>query len=252
MIFYYLQSAFTIWMLVDCIRRRADAYWYLIAFVPFGPIVYFLAVKVDDYDTRWFRRLFVRAPSIEALRYAVKETPSFANRVRLAEALLASGQAREALTLFEQAHKSDAKDRGTLHGIALCRRDLGDVEGAIDALTELMDIDMSFRDHGAAMDLVDILEKAKRPEEAVELLEAIGRRNTALSHRVALARVLVTLDRLDEARKILQRGIEETRHAPSYIRRRDRKAAGEAASMIGAIDKYVASGGAPAPEPSKT
>jgi hypothetical protein len=251
-ILYYLQSAFTIWMLVDCVRRRADAYWYLIAFVPFGPIVYFLAVKSDDYDTRKLRRLFVRPPSIDALRYALRETPSFANRMRLAEALRMAGEAKEAAALFEQSLRSDPKDRPALHGLALCRLDLDDVEGAIDTLTTLIDLDISFSDYGAALDLADALERAKRPEEAVELLEVVSRRSTALAHRVALARVLVELTRVDEAQTILERGLEETRHAPAYIRRRDRKAAREGAALLGRIDKLAASEATPVAEPTDT
>jgi hypothetical protein len=250
-VLYYLQSAFTIWMLVDCVRSRRDAYWYLIAFVPFGPLVYFLAVKLDDYDTRWFRRLFVRAPSIEALRYALRQTPSFANRVGLAEALREKGEYQEAETLFEQALKSDKKDRVTLHGLGLCRLARDDVEGAIDVLTMLMDIDLPFRDYAAALDLVSALQQAKRSDEAIEVLEVVCRRNTALAHRVTLARLLVDLERPDEARKLLEGSIEDTRHAPSYLRRRDRAARREAAALLDQITRHEAEA-AGAPETVET
>ena len=35
-VFLVLETAFMIWMLVDAINRRAEYYWYIIIFVPFG------------------------------------------------------------------------------------------------------------------------------------------------------------------------------------------------------------------------
>jgi len=44
-----LSYAFSIWMLVDAYQRRAEHYWYLIIFFPFGEWVYFFLVKVHDF-----------------------------------------------------------------------------------------------------------------------------------------------------------------------------------------------------------
>ena len=43
------------WMLVDAIQRRPPYYWYIVVFMPFGPLVYFFAIKIHDYDLGWFR-----------------------------------------------------------------------------------------------------------------------------------------------------------------------------------------------------
>jgi hypothetical protein len=245
-VLYYLETAFMIWMLVDCFRRRAGFGWYVICFVPLGAWVYFFAVKIDDYDLRWVRRLFVRPPSIDALRYAARETPSFANRIRLAEALLESGQLEEAATLFESALRSDKKDRAALHGLGQCRLALGDADGAIDVLAELVDQDASFRDNQAALDFAAALEKGGHAEDAVEVLRSVVRRNSAMAHRVSLAKALVELGRTDEARETLTRGLEGIRHAPRYIRRRDGRAAREARAIL----EYLAQQEATTAEPA--
>ena len=42
---------FSVWMIFDAIRRGAELYWYLvILLLPFGALIYFLLVKVRDYD----------------------------------------------------------------------------------------------------------------------------------------------------------------------------------------------------------
>ncbi len=98
-ILYLLQPAFTIWMLVDALRRRPILYWYVIIFLPFGPFVYFFAFKIHDYDLGWLGRI-VRpappAPSLAELRERVRQSPSLANRMRLANALHDAGDYAEA------------------------------------------------------------------------------------------------------------------------------------------------------------
>jgi hypothetical protein len=44
-----LSYAFSVWMLVDAYQRRAEHYWYLIIFFPFGEWIYFFLVKVHDF-----------------------------------------------------------------------------------------------------------------------------------------------------------------------------------------------------------
>ena len=55
-VFLVLETAFMIWMLVDAINRRAEYYWYIIIFVPFGEWVYFFTVKIHDFNFGPFRR----------------------------------------------------------------------------------------------------------------------------------------------------------------------------------------------------
>ena len=51
-ILFFFQSAFSLWMIVDAIRRGAAYYWYPVIALPFGEFVYFFVVKIHDpeYD----------------------------------------------------------------------------------------------------------------------------------------------------------------------------------------------------------
>src|SRR5262249_41670113 len=121
-------------MLVDCAKRGGQFYWYLVLFAPFGPLVYFLVVQIHDYDLRWLKRLlsFERPPSVEALRYRAKQTPSFANRMALAGALFDGREFQEAAELFAECLKTHKDDHDALYGLGRSRLELGDPEAAIE------------------------------------------------------------------------------------------------------------------------
>ena len=66
-----LQTAFTIWMLVDAISRKAEYYWWaIIFFVPFGSYIYFFMVKIKDPSFSKIKKWFTEKPvTIDQLRY---------------------------------------------------------------------------------------------------------------------------------------------------------------------------------------
>ena len=62
-VLFILQHAFMAWMLIDAIRRRADGYWYLIIFIPFGEWFYFFRVKIHDPEMQWLILVRIQAHS---------------------------------------------------------------------------------------------------------------------------------------------------------------------------------------------
>lgn len=64
-----LSYAFSVWMIVDAYQRRAEHYWYLIIFFPFGEWVYFFLVKVHDFKGGLFR--FGSVSDCASCRYCV-------------------------------------------------------------------------------------------------------------------------------------------------------------------------------------
>jgi hypothetical protein len=44
-----LSYAFSLWMLIDALKRDAKPYWYVIIFFPLGEWVYFFMVKIHDF-----------------------------------------------------------------------------------------------------------------------------------------------------------------------------------------------------------
>ncbi len=81
-----LQSAFSVWMLVDAIGRPGiPRYWYWVILMPFGEWFYFFKYKIHDPDFAWlkapFGSLLDRLASIQELRHNAEQTPSLANQV---------------------------------------------------------------------------------------------------------------------------------------------------------------------------
>lgn len=72
-LFFFLQTAFSIWMLLDAIKRRSEFYWYVIIAVPFGELVYFFMIKIHDFKgSKLTALLGPRAPSLERLHFEAR------------------------------------------------------------------------------------------------------------------------------------------------------------------------------------
>jgi hypothetical protein len=231
---YYIQAAFSVWMLVDAIRRRSDFYWYIVVFVPFGPLAYFLAVKIHDYDLRWLKQLVnvEHRPSVDALRFEYRQTPSFANRMRLAAGLHDAGLFAEAAELFEEALAIDESDLEALHGLGRCRLELGEPEQAVEPLSALFQRRSSYRDFAAAVDLARALTDTARDEEAIDVLEVVTRASPQVPHFLLLGQRLAAVGRNQRARDVLSYALEGFERAPLSVRWRDRSAARDARALL--------------------
>src|SRR5438067_986287 len=116
-----LQGAFTLWMLVDAARRRADYYWFWIIFTGIGAWAYFFAVKLPELRSTGFAAgglagLFHRRPSLDELRYLAEHMPTLVNHVNLAERLMEGGRHAEAVPHLQAALKKEPE-----HAMALYR-----------------------------------------------------------------------------------------------------------------------------------
>lgn len=235
---YLLQSAFTIWMLVDAVQRRPIIYWYVILFLPFGPLVYFLAFKIHDYDLEWLRRI-VRssppAPSIAELRESYRQSPSVANRLRLANALHDAREYVESAEIFAAILESRADEPDALYGLARCRMELGEPEAAVELFSKLVVRNRAYRDYAACLELAEALSKAGHDDEAIDLLEGVVRVSPRPQHRVALARHLIAAARIEQAQQVLREAIFDHERAAPAIARRDRDAARAAAALLKSI-----------------
>ncbi len=236
--FYLIQIAFTIWMMVDCYQRGAASYWYMMLWIPFGPLVYFFVVKIHDFDlsplTKWVG--IGRPPSLDALRWQHQETPSLANKLALAHALLDSGEAAaEAATLFAEVLRHEADNKRASYGLARARLANGDHADALEAFDALLARELGFADGDALRMRADLLWQGGQREEAVADLERLVQQSGRLEFRVALADRLETVGRADEATALLAKALEDYRHAPRFIQRRDARARRDANAFLRAF-----------------
>lgn len=235
-LFLALQSLLTLWMLVDAVQRRADRYWYLVMFLPFGPLVYFFMVKVHDPQLRGLRAFFAAfgkpKVTLDFLRHQAAETPSLANKLALAQGLFDARIYPEAAVGFEQVLQSDNENKDALYGLALCRLEHEDYAGAVAPLEALIDVKPSYREYAAYPRLAYVLQRTNQLDGALALLAELVRKAPRVTHRLIYARYLRDAEQPDKAREQLELALREHEHAPRYQQKQERTAARNARTLL--------------------
>lgn len=224
---------FRVWMFVDALRRRAPRLWLFVLWLPFGDLAYFFVVKLGDFGARPAPLPDEPAPvDLAKLRQAVESSPSFANRVALGWGLLREGQPAEALRYFELGRGTHPGDRDALYGCALAQLAVGERLAGIEALTELVDRQLSYDDYRAAQRLAELLAEQGDLPTALDLRRAVARATRRLAHWLDLGRQQVSAGLLAEARDTLGRLLAEIEALPDYQRRRERAVHDEAQRLL--------------------
>ncbi len=235
-VIFFLQTGFSLYLVVDAIRRGAAYYWYPIIMMPFGEWVYFFMIKIHDPEFDWARELYKKLTTpkvtLEERRHRAQQSPSFTHKIELAQALHDKQAHGEAAELFAEAFEMHLDSREALYGLALARAALREHEEAIRRFTELIELDPSFRDYAAYSDLAHMLAESGRLKETHELLEGLVTKSPRLGHRVLHAHFLLADGKKGEARAQLEAGLHEYKHAPKYVKRKNRAWAGRAKKML--------------------
>jgi hypothetical protein len=225
-ILLFLQQIFTLWMLVDAVRRRSRFYWYLIILMPFGEWAYFLVVKIHDpmFDgiRATFERWTTRRVPIQSLRERLERAPTCDGHLAVGHALYDEQHYLDALEHFIQARRLDDGEPDAVCGIARCRIALEEFETAIALLERLIETDSSFRDYLAWKELAYALVKTDQRDAAIDRLEQLVETSPRLEHRILLANYLLHAERHPRALEEVELGLQEFERAPGFLKRRDR------------------------------
>lgn len=230
---FVLQTAFSLWMLSDAIRRGAPQYWWLIILIPFGEWAYFFMVWLPRSQFRDFKgKLLTKPVSLKQLEYEYRTTPSVANRLRLAQHLHDRGDFDRAAALFGELIQGNPDDKEALLGYGLCCEHEGDIDEARGAFERLCGLDLGFRDFTACFRLAEIYWRADRRDDAVALFRRAAKKSQRLMVHAQLARYLADHGEPDEARRLLERGLDDFDNAPAYLRRQERATASRARALL--------------------
>lgn len=231
-----LQLGFKVWMVVDSIQRLGLQSWwpYFIFFFPFGSWIYFFIEKWPELSVR--TRLFERPLSLDALRYAHRESPSQDNAVRLAFALLAGDEADEAKELFERVVRQDDRFVRAHYGLGLTAIEKADPQLAIASFEKVRELDRSYADWGVWQELAAAERAGGDREAALETLRELHHRQPRLDHSIALAEELNDQAMDGEARAVIERALEDDQHAPHHVRRTSRRFAKEAKALLAKLN----------------
>jgi hypothetical protein len=232
-----VQVALTVWMLVDASRRRVDAYWYLIilAVQPFGAWAYFFLYKVKDFrggNVPGLAGLFHRRPSLQEVRRRAERLPTVANRLELGERLVEAGSYAEAVPHLEAVLAHEPEHGQALFVLAECHRGLGQPAQAVPLLQKLVARQPAWGDYEAWRTLVAARQEAGDTAGAVAACRELARIAPELRHRCLLAERLLEAGEKDEARRVVEQGLDDYRYLTSVGRRRDRRWVGKAKQLL--------------------
>jgi hypothetical protein len=201
-------AAFMIWMLVDAWRRRAPMHWYfIIAVMPFGAIVYFFFMKLRDYRGAP-KEVQANAVPSSARNVSPSGRPLPVNLDR-ADLLEEREEYAEAESMYRAALSADPSDKRAMHGLGRCLLGEGKAVESLVYFEQLLELDREFANYGAALDYADALFAGGHQSDAVELLERLADVTGRINHRLAYAHYLAEAGQIDRARTEIGRAIAE-------------------------------------------
>jgi hypothetical protein len=212
---YLAQAALTVWMLVDAYRRGVEAYWYwiIIAFQPLGAWVYFFNFKLRDFSRGGggLGNLFTRRTSLEELRYRVAQAPTVAAHLELGERLVEIEEFEVAEPHLEAVLAREPEHATAAFALAECHRNTGRFRDAVPLLRGLVAKQPGWRDYLAWHTLIHVHLSAGEKAEAVAQARKLAQITPSLRHKCMLADCLAEAGNADEARRVLEAGLEECR-----------------------------------------
>jgi hypothetical protein len=224
---------FTVWMTVDVHRRGVEPFWYwIIWIVPIaGPFIYFFTHPGPDWATR-IGPLFQPKVALAELRHRAQQSPTLANQLALAQALIGRKEYDEALPYLESARKIEPDHGQVLYGIAVCQARSGRLEQAIPLLEAILKKDPRWGDDQAGVLLVEV--HAEREDLATALIKAreLVQLAPTLKHKCLLAEILIDHGQRGEARTLLDDALRDHYYLPGPLKRRHRAWAGKARSIL--------------------
>jgi hypothetical protein len=236
-----LQVAFTVWMMVDAYRRRAEPFWYwvILLFQPVGAWVYFFAVKFRTLRLSrigpalsWERNL-----SLGELRHRVERAPTVANRFALADRLMEKGVHAEAVPHLEAVLAVEPDYCAALHALAECRLATGAADEAVAPLEKLLQRDHRWGNYRGWRTLIDVQLARGRAADALTACRELEKRLPTLENKCLLAEHLLTNGTPAEAVPLLDQALADHQYAPWGARWRNWRWARAARRLLTEAEK---------------
>jgi hypothetical protein len=227
-----IMLAFTLWMLVDAYHRGVDFFWYWIILLvqPVGALAYFFVFKVRDFrgPSGWFQPRV----SLQELRYQVAQVPTLANQLALGQRLIEKHEYAEALPYLESALTREPDHSQVLYCQAVCHVEMGQPQKAIPFLERIIARDRLWSDYAAWRLLIEARSATGDHEGASRDCRDLVKLAPNLRHRCILAEHLLAQGQKQEARMLLDQGLQDQQFAPGPIRRRNRRWASQARRLL--------------------
>jgi hypothetical protein len=229
-----LQTAFTVWMLIDAYTRHAEPAWFwVVLLVPVvGAWAYFFLVKIGDFQGGNLGSLFQSRPSLAELRYRTEQAPTLANHLALAQRLVEREEYAEAVPHLDAARKTEPDHGQVLYLLALCHANEGRSDEALPLLERLVAREPRWSNYVAWRLLIQIRARSEDRPGTLAACRELVRLSPTLEHRCLLAEHLLEDGQAEEARNLLALALQEHYYASGPIRRSNRRWASHARRLL--------------------
>jgi hypothetical protein len=218
----------TIAAIVDCIRVRADWYWFwiIMMFPMVGAIAYFIVVRSPFragpqsllVSPHVARRLQARR-RIRELQVQLHHWRGPGVLAEAGEELLVLGKYKEAEAHFREAQQNGAAVEDVNLGLAQVMGMQGRWAEAVPLLQALVAVEPDSRLGEGPLQLARALDESGRRDEAEAALRKVLERRTVIEAQVRLARLLYLKGQKEEADKLVADILNDAKLLPRYLKR---------------------------------
>jgi hypothetical protein len=214
---------------IHALRTGREFYWLFIlfAFPLLGSLVYGLGVWLPEMRGSRTLRTVQRTASgllnpgreLREARLALEQTPSAGSHLRLADALLAAGQAEASLAHYAQARQgvqADEPEIAVRHAQALLES--GDAAGARELLDALIQRRPDFRSARGHLVYARAVAASGDRAKAREEFEAVIQGFAGLEARARYAEALLDWAELSEAASLAEESLSSAQRMPAHAR----------------------------------
>jgi hypothetical protein len=221
-----LLSAFTIWMLIECLRKDPDRFlwlWLILCMPGIGPAIYFFVRWLPERHLRppgWLQGL-ARGSEIRKLESAALQIGNPYQHVQLGEALREIGHLERARTAYSQALEREPQNLTALWGVGIIDLQRKSFDSAREHLEKVMRGDPEFKFGDASLDYGKSLVRLGRTEEARTHLEKHTRRWRDPEGTCLLAQIEMESGLHEQARSHLRTMLIDIDSYPKAIARKN-------------------------------
>ncbi len=219
---------FSIWMIVDCIRRDNSPVWIALIIVSgptgIGAIVYFLYNMLPNLE--WTARAISRVKGgrrLDELRAQILSMDRPWHYIQLGNALREQRRWREAAEAYRGALEREPGNEEASYGLGLCLLALQELDAALHELEPLAAANPRFEYGGALLGVARARRGQGRLAEAAGAYEELLRHYHYSDVRYEYGQLLWAVGRHNEAREMMAMISRDAAATTGFARHRERR-----------------------------
>jgi tetratricopeptide (TPR) repeat protein len=222
----WIALAFTIWMLVDAIRRE-EWFWviFIVIFPLFNAVLYYLLVYRNASPlpaSRFELPGQVDRRRINDLQAQIHHLDKAHHHSQLGDIYFQQGKFAEAERCYRNAIERDPEDQDTRAHLGQTLLRLGNPEEALPLLEKVCQENPK-HDYGySLMALAETCSALGQQEKAIQIWQQVVENHSYARARLELAELHLAAGQTHLARARLQEAVADDVHAPAFERRHER------------------------------